>query len=84
MISRLVLVGVVGALGISVPTWPEVQEWMGAAHSWTAYQLAVWDASCAQRGGLDHDGADVPTDADRDRSRWGVGRAAIRPAIAPV
>jgi hypothetical protein len=44
MISRLVLVGVVGALGISVPTWPEVREWMGAAHSWTASQLAAWDA----------------------------------------
>ena len=44
MISRLVLVGVVGALGISVPTWPEVREWMGAAHSWTACQLAAWDA----------------------------------------
>ncbi len=48
MISRLVLVGVVGALGISVPTWPEVREWMGAVHSWTAWQLAAWDA-CSRR-----------------------------------
>jgi hypothetical protein len=43
MMTRLVLVGIVAALGISVPTRPEVQGWVMAAHSWTAHQLADWD-----------------------------------------
>jgi hypothetical protein len=43
MITRLVLVGMVAALGISVPTRPGVQGWVLAAHSWTAHQLADWD-----------------------------------------
>jgi hypothetical protein len=44
MISRLVLVSIVAALGISIPSWPELQGWMHEAHSWTASRLAAWDA----------------------------------------
>jgi hypothetical protein len=49
MMTRAVLVGMVAALGISVPTWPDVQGWVKAAHSWTAHQLADWDTG-ARRG----------------------------------
>jgi hypothetical protein len=45
MMTRLVLVGMVAALGITVPAWSELPGWMKAAHSWTAWQLAEWDRS---------------------------------------
>ena len=47
MLSRLVLVGMVAALGITVPTWPEIRGWMSAVHSWTACRLEEWDASAS-------------------------------------
>lgn len=43
--SRMVLVVMVTALGITIPTWPEVQAWLGRAHSWTAARLAELDPS---------------------------------------
>ena len=49
MMTRLVLVGMVAALGISVPTTPDIQGWMNAVHSWTAHQLANWDTSAHQQ-----------------------------------
>jgi hypothetical protein len=52
MMTRVFLVGMVAALGITVPTWPDVQGWVNAAHSWTAHQLANWDA-CPRRTGYD-------------------------------
>jgi hypothetical protein len=45
MLSRLVLVGMVTALGITVPTWPEIRGWMGVVHTRTAYLLADRDHS---------------------------------------
>jgi hypothetical protein len=45
MMTRLVLVGMVAALGITIPSWPEIQGWIGALHSWTACRLEAWDAS---------------------------------------
>lgn len=45
MTTRLVLVGMVAALGISVPTRPDVQGWVNAIHAWTVHRLADWDAS---------------------------------------
>lgn len=47
MISRLVLVGMVAALGITIPTRKEIQGWVNAAHSWTASRLAALDRSAA-------------------------------------
>jgi hypothetical protein len=44
MMARLILVGMVAALGISVSTWSEIHLCMEAVHSWTATQLAAWDA----------------------------------------
>lgn len=48
MISRLVLVGMVATLGISVPSWSELHRAMRAFHSWTASQLAEWDYSASK------------------------------------
>jgi hypothetical protein len=48
MTSRLVLVGMVAALGISIPTWPEIQGCMLSIHSWTAARLADLDASTSR------------------------------------
>lgn len=45
MMSRLVLVGMVAALGITVPTWPEIHGCMRSAHVWMAARLADLDAS---------------------------------------
>ncbi len=45
MFSRLVLVGMVAALGITVPTRLEILGWIKAAHSWTASRLADWDSA---------------------------------------
>jgi hypothetical protein len=49
MMTRLVLVGMVAALGISVPTWADFRGRVIAAHSWTAHQLAEWDTSARHR-----------------------------------
>ena len=43
MMPRLVLVGLVATLGISVPTWCEVRGCIKAVHSWTARRLAALD-----------------------------------------
>ena len=43
MFTRLVLVSMVAALGITVPTRTDILGWVKAAHSWTASQLAEWD-----------------------------------------
>src|SRR5579885_1287476 len=44
VIARMVLVGLVAALGISVQAWTEIRLCLEAVHSWTATQLAAWDA----------------------------------------
>jgi hypothetical protein len=51
MMTRLVLVGMVAALGISVRTWSEIQLGMAAVHAWTAGQLAAWDAPARSDSG---------------------------------
>src|SRR5262245_36720329 len=43
MISRLVLVGVVAALGITVPSRPECEQWMNTVGAWANATLAGWD-----------------------------------------
>src|SRR5262245_19091116 len=43
MISRLVLVGMVAALGISLPSWPECESGFTGAREWASAQLADWD-----------------------------------------
>lgn len=45
MISRFVLVGLVAALGISIPTRSELASCVTALHEWTATGLAALDAS---------------------------------------
>ncbi len=43
MISRLVLVSMVAALGLSVPSWPEFERGFNSFRSWTTAHLAEWD-----------------------------------------
>jgi hypothetical protein len=43
MISRLVLVGMVAALGLSIPSWSEFERGFSSFRSWTTAQLAEWD-----------------------------------------
>ena len=43
MISRLVLVGMVAALGLSIPSWSEFERGFNSFRSWTTAQLAEWD-----------------------------------------
>jgi len=53
MMTRLVLVGMVAALGITVPTWSEVGGCITSLHSWTACRLADWDTArsrCEETG----------------------------------
>lgn len=45
MLPRLMMVGMVAALGITVPTRPEVRGCMRSIHSWTAYRLAALDGT---------------------------------------
>jgi hypothetical protein len=45
MLSRLVLLGLVGALGITIPTRKEAAEWLDAAQSWAIARLADWDGA---------------------------------------
>jgi len=43
MITRLVLVGLVAALGVTLPSRPDSDRWMGSAQSWACRVLADWD-----------------------------------------
>jgi hypothetical protein len=43
MIARLVLVGLVAALGVTFPSGPDCDRWMGSAQSWACRVLADWD-----------------------------------------
>src|SRR5437762_359530 len=43
MVLRLVLVGMVAALGVSVPSRPECESWFNSAREWVSAQLADWD-----------------------------------------
>jgi hypothetical protein len=44
MLSRLVLFGIVGALGITIPSQKEIGRCFGAAQSWAIARLADWDS----------------------------------------
>jgi hypothetical protein len=44
MMLRLVLVGVVAALGVSVPSQPSCTHWFESAQAWTTSLLAEWDS----------------------------------------
>jgi hypothetical protein len=76
MVSRLVVVGLVGALGISVPTWPELREWMNAANNRIACQLAAWDASAGGDADLIVVPPIAPAVVDRPRSAPVAGSTA--------
>jgi hypothetical protein len=43
MMLRVVLVGVVAALGASIPTQPGCEHWYDSAQAWTTSLLAEWD-----------------------------------------
>ena len=43
MMLRLALVGMVAALGISIPSVPEPDRWLGSAEAWATSLLAEWD-----------------------------------------
>jgi hypothetical protein len=47
MFSRFVLLGMVGALGITLPGGKEASHWLEAANSWAVARLADWDGSSA-------------------------------------
>ena len=54
MILRLVLVGMVGALGVSIPAQPGCEHWYGSAQAWATSLLAQWDTwepACDDDGG---------------------------------
>ena len=54
MILRLVLVGMVGALGVSIPAQPGCEHWYGSAQAWATSLLAQWDTwepACDADGG---------------------------------
>ena len=44
MISRMILVGLVAVLGVSLPSRSESGDWLTSAHAWAIAQLAEWDA----------------------------------------
>lgn len=69
MISRFFLVGIVAALGITIPTWTEIRAWMGSLHQWTATALATLDTSTFRE----------------DHPEMLVGRVEpIRPVFVPI
>ena len=43
MMLRVVLVGVVAALGVSIPSQPSCEHWYDSAQSWATSLLAEWD-----------------------------------------
>jgi hypothetical protein len=43
MISRMVLVGLVAVLGVSLPSRSEPGGWLTSAHDWVVAQLVEWD-----------------------------------------
>jgi hypothetical protein len=44
MMLRLVLFGMVAALGVSIPSQPGCEHWYGSAQAWTTALLAEWDS----------------------------------------
>jgi hypothetical protein len=53
MTLRLVLVGIVAALGVSIPSQPSSDHWFDSAESWASALLAEWDTwEPADDGGL--------------------------------
>ncbi len=43
MLSRMILVGLVAVLGVSLPSRSESVGWLTSAHAWVLTQLAEWD-----------------------------------------
>ena len=43
MMLRVVLVGVVAALGVSIPSQPSCEHWYDSAQAWATSLLAEWD-----------------------------------------
>ena len=43
MMLRLVLVGMVAALGVTIPSRPDGRGWLGSAERWAKSVLADWD-----------------------------------------
>jgi len=43
MMLRLVLVGMVAALGVSIPGKPSCEHWFDSAEAWATTLLAEWD-----------------------------------------
>src|SRR5262245_29369184 len=44
MTLRLVLVGMVAALGVSIPSQPSSENWFDSAEAWATSLLAQWDS----------------------------------------
>jgi hypothetical protein len=44
MVSRLLLVGMVATLGVTLPSRSECEGWFSSVQSWASAQLADWDA----------------------------------------
>ena len=43
MMLRLVLVGMVAALGVSIPSQPSCEHWYDSAQAWAMSLMAEWD-----------------------------------------
>ena len=51
MISRMILVGLVAVLGVSLPSRSESGGWLTSAHDWVMTQLAEWDTYTPEEDG---------------------------------
>jgi hypothetical protein len=51
MLSRMILVGLVAVLGVSLPSRSEPSGWLTSAHAWVIAQLAEWDTDAPGEDG---------------------------------
>ena len=54
MTLRLVLVGIVAALGVTIPSQPDGHDWLGRAERWANSVLADWDTWRPGDGASEH------------------------------
>jgi hypothetical protein len=78
MISRLVLVGMVAALGVTLPSWPECEGWCQSAQEWASARLADWDTWRPREADSSHQ-AQPPIPAAREVRPMPVAAAVAGP-----
>ncbi|HZW33697.1 MAG TPA: hypothetical protein VFF52_23450 [Isosphaeraceae bacterium] len=78
MISRLVLVGMVAGLGVTLPSWPECESWCQSAQEWASARLADWDTWRPREADSSRQ-AKTPIPAEREVRPVPVATAVARP-----